>query len=307
MDITALRRHSQSALLLTVAACLTGTTGLNAQSEERQMIVSVLDGDRVPVGDLAITDFEIHEDGATREVLRIGPAGADRQIALLVDTSTAATEVVLDFRKGLTAFVDGMYDGNQISLITFGGRPRVRVESTSSVERLRDAIGEVFALPGEAAYMLDAMSESAEGFARQDVARPIIVVLTTEGLDYSHARAREVFEHLDESGAAAYTLLLRGRPGGFGAGAGISQSQLQHQEMERDLVFARATDDSGGHHRELLVGTAIEGAMNDMVTELRNQYLVVYSRPDALIPPEEITVGVTRAGLTVRGIPLRTE
>ncbi len=306
MRVEVFMRRSRSVLLLAMAV-LVATIGLDAQSQERQMIVSVLDDDRAPVGDLAITDFEVREDDVVREVLRIGPAGADRQIALLVDTSAAANRALSDFRKGITAFIEGMHDGNQISLITFGGRPRIRVESTSSAERLRDGVGDVFAQPGEAAYLLDAMAEAAEGFARQGVARPIIVALTTEGLDYSNAQAREVFEHLDESGAAAYTLLLRGRPGGFGAGAAISDRQLQDQEMERDLVFARATGNSGGDHREVLVSTAIEGAMNDIVTELRNQYLVVYSRPDALIPPEEITVDVTRAGLTARGIALRTE
>ena len=271
------------------------------------MIVSVLDGDRVPVGDLGITDFDVREDGTIREVLRVGPAGADRQIALLVDTSTAASQAISDFRTGLTAFIDGMREGNQISLITFGGRPRIRVESTSSAEQLHDAIGDVFALPGEAAYMLDAMSEAAEGFMGQGVTRPIMVVLTTEGLDYSNARAREVLDQIDESGTAAYTLLLRGRPGGLGAGSNITAQQVRDQEAERDLVLARGTSANGGDHREVLVSSAVEGAMNDIVTELRNQYLVEYSRPDALIPPEEITVDVKRDGLTVRGTPLQTE
>ena len=295
-----------AAVLLCSAATFIVTTGLDAQSTERQMIVSVLDDDGAPVGDLAVTDFEIREDGAVREVLRVGPAGANRQIALLVDTSSAATSVISDFRQGLTAFVDGMHEGNQISLITFGGRPRIRVEATATAEQLRDGVSEIFALPAQASYMLDAMSEAAEGFARQGSARPIMVVLTTEGLDYSNARAREVIEHLEESGAAAYTLLLRGRPGGFG-GAAISQGEIRDQEIERDTVFGRATDESGGHHKEVLVSTAIEETLNEIVTELSNQYLVVYSRPDALIPPEEITVDVSRSDLTVRGTSVHTE
>ena len=306
MRIEVLVRHGRTVLLF-AAAALAATSGVSAQSAERQMIVSVLDGDRVPVGNLGITDFEIREDGAVREVLRVGPAGADRQIALLVDTSTAASQATSDFRNGLTAFVDDMREGNQISLITFGGRPRIRVESTSSAERLHDAIGDVFAMPSEAAYMLDAMSEAAEGFIGQGVTRPIMVVLTTEGLDYSNARSREVLDRIDESGTAAYTLLLRGRSGGLGAGANISAQQVRDQEIERDLVLARGTSANGGDHREVLVSSAVERAMNDIVTELRNQYLVEYSRPDTLLPPEEITVDVKRDGLTVRGTPLQIE
>ena len=47
--------------------------------------------------------------------------------------------------------------------------------------------------------------------------------------------------------------------------------------------------------------------MLDIVAELRNQYLVAYSRPDSLIPPEEVTVSVGRAGLTARGIVLGSQ
>ena len=45
--------------------------------------------------------------------------------------------------------------------------------------------------------------------------------------------------------------------------------------------------------------------MRDLVTELRNQYLVTYARPDSLIPPEEVRVSVDRPGVTARGILLR--
>ena len=72
-------------------------------------------------------------------------------------------------------------------------------------------------------------------------------------------------------------------------------------------MLERGPEDSGGHRRDLLTSTAVERAMRETTVELRNQYLVVYARPDALIPPEQIEVGVKRAGLTVRGTLLKAE
>ena len=300
-------RHLSGIVLVFLLASLLATPPLCAQSTARRMIVSVVDADGAPVGGLEPADFGIHEDGAEREVLSVGPAGADRQIALLVDTSDAARPAVVEFRNALLAFIDGMHEGNQISLISFGGPPRILVGSTTNVERLRAAAGGVFALPGQAAYLLDAISQTADGFTRRQVARPVIVVLTTEGRDYSHAGSRRVLEGIAGSGAAVYSLVLRGRQTGFQGNAGVSESDIRYQLIERDIVLERGPGDSGGHRRDLLATPGIERAMADVVTELRNQYVVVYSRPDSLIPPEKVEVSVTQAGLTARGTPLREE
>ena len=298
-----------SAICLIGSICLifVASVDLHGQSNARQMLVTVLDDDDSPVGGLGPTDFVIREDGNAREVLSVGPAGAGRQIALLVDTSEAATGALFDFRNGLKTFVDGMSEGNEISLITFGGPPRILVQSTTSAVRLADGIEDLFALPGQAAYMLDALDQTLEGFARREVPRPLIVVLTTEGIDYSNRSAHRVLERIDESGAAVYTLSLRVDRNAFATSRVISALELRNQEIERELVLARGPGNSGGRHRDLLVSLAIGRAMQEIVGELRNQYLVVYSRPDSLIPPEEITVNVEQQSLTARGTPLRPE
>ena len=293
-------RHVCAALALVVPAAFTGAEA-GAQSSERLLLVSVLDDDGAPVTGLAASDFRIREDDAAREVLRAEPAGAGRQIALLVDTSEAAVRAVSDFRRGLSAFVDGMQEGNRIAIVTFGGPPRILVETTGDPERLRSGIDRVFPQSGQAAYLLDAMHEVSEGFIRRRAERPVLVAVTAESLDdYSNRSGREVLERIDESGAAVYTLSVGARRA---AAFGTRTLRLQ---FERDLVLARGTADSGGRHRDLLVSSALEGAMRELVAELRNQYLVVYSRPDLLVPPEQVRVRVDRPGLTARGTLLRS-
>lgn len=293
-------RHVCAALALVVPAAFTGAEA-GAQSSERLLLVSVLDGDGAPVTGLAASDFRIREDDAAREVLRAEPAGAGRQIALLVDTSEAAVRAASDFRRGLSAFVDGMQGDNRIAIVTFGGPPRILVETTGDPERLRSGIDRVFPQSGQAAYLLDAMHEVSEGFIRRRAERPVLVAVTAESLDdYSNRSGREVLERIDESGAAVYTLSVGARRA---AAFGTHTLQLQ---FERDLVLARGAADSGGRHRDLLVSSALEGAMRELVAELRNQYLVVYSRPDLLVPPEQVRVRVDRPGLTARGTLLRS-
>ena len=298
-------RHASRMLAFALAASLASGMAAHAQSVERRMVVSVLDDDGAPVTSLTAADFEIREDDAAREVLHVEPAGGGRQIAILVDTSEAAVRMVSDFRRGLAAFVDGMREGNRISIVSFGGPPRILVETTDSAERLEGGVDRVFPQTGQAAYMLDAIYEVSQGFARRRAERPVMVVLTTEGLDYSNRRSRDVLERLADSGAALYTLSVEARRSAFGtqgAFGGLPGGvDLRQQEFERDRVLARGTGESGGRHRDLLASSAVERAMRELAAELRNQYLVVYARPDLLIPPEEVRVSVDRPGLTARG------
>lgn len=216
---------SLAAVTAVAAALAAGGGGVWAQSVERHMIVTVLDGDDRPVGNLDPRDFEVREDGAAREVLRVEPAGAGRQIAVLVDTSEAAARATRDFRAGLSAFFDAMHEGNEISLISFGGPPRILVRSTTSLANLQDGLGGVFGFAQSASYLLDAMAQAAEGFARRASPRPVLVALTTEGVDYSNVRSRRVFDRVRESGAAVYTLLVAGR--GFAGRADFADAGRQ--------------------------------------------------------------------------------
>ena len=65
-------RHAGSLSFVLVTALGLGSIGpAEAQSVERQMLVSVLDRDSQPVMDLQPDDFVVREDGAAREVIRV--------------------------------------------------------------------------------------------------------------------------------------------------------------------------------------------------------------------------------------------
>lgn len=301
-------RYICAALISSLAAFLIAEPSarfLEAQASEQQVLVTVLDGKDSPVLGLEPSDFVVREDGNPREVLRVSPAPEGRQIALLVDTSQAARDAVPDFRKGLTAFIEAMHERNEISIISYGGTPRILVASTKSIITLRAGVGKIFGFVGRAAYLLDAIVETARGFERREAQRPVIVVLTTQGPDYSHLTSRPVLNQLATTGVAVYTVVLTEWINPLQADPIASQPDLWQRQLERNIVLDRGPLESGGRRRDLIVNMGVERAMRELASELRSQHLVVYARPDTLIPPDEIEVSVNRTGLTARGTPLK--
>ncbi len=285
--------------LLSVAAATGLSAPAAAQDGERTVWVSVLDDDGTPVEGLGPGDFVVEEDGESREVLRVGPASTAMQVAVLVDTSWAAESAVPDMRDGLTTLVDALHEDHEIALVAFGQRPQILVESTRQRDRLQDGIGQVFAFPNSAAYLLDALVETARGFERRESARPVIIVVATDGVDYSNRDARQALDALRDAGVATHVLLMRDN-----ANMALrSRPELADALRERDLTLAQGPDRTGGRRRDLLVSRAVAGALEELAGMLASQYEVVYNRPARLIPPDEITVRMRQDELTAYGAP----
>ena len=296
------RRGPGLAAALAASAGLLGVLAapLLGQDNERALFVSVLDEAGAPVPDLAPDEFVVEEDGVEREVLRAGPARSPMQVAVLVDTSASAAFAIRDIRNGLERLIPVLAEGNDVALISYGGPPRVLVESTRRLDRLRDGIGLVFSYPESAAYLLDALVETARGFERREAARPAIVVVASEGLDFSRYDYQRTREALQASGVAAHVVVVQERgntalrrdPFGFSGDV-----------LQRDRALAQLPEATGGQRHDLLLSTAVPDAMDALANVMTNQYRVVYSRPPGLIPPETISVQMRRADLTARGTP----
>jgi len=307
---TARRYNIATLSILTIvvvsAAGLGGQTQeFRARNNERALVVSVLDQDGKPVQGLSPIDFVVEEDGAEREVLSAARATAAMQLAILVDTSGAAAFATRDVRDGLTTFVSDLHEGNEISLVTFGGAPRILVESTRRLERLQDGIGRVFAFPNTAAYLLDSLLETTRGFERRASPRPVIVVVTSEGIDYSNNHSRRVLEALQSNQVPTHVIVIRDGAGSIRRGDWISNGELEYNLHQRDLVLAQGPKMTGGQRRDLLISSALGNTLSLLSKILSNQYDVVYSRPTRLIPPDQISVRTRRSDLTVRATPVR--
>lgn len=278
-----------------IVLCAAGTA--TAQPTEREMYVSVLDENGAPVTGLGPEDFVIREDGLAREVLRVRRATAPLQIALLVDTSRAATEYIRDIRVGLLGFVSAMHEGNELAVISIGEAPRIFTDYTGDLRALKAGVERIFAMSDAGTYALDGLVDVSRGLRKREAPRPVIVLVMAEGIEYSNYHYDHVLDALRDSGAAFHALVI-------GQGAA---DVLNDEIRSRNIVLDRGPKQSGGQREQLLTSMAVGSALERLAAELKNQYLVTYARPPSLIPPERTEVSAKNPALKARGTPVRAK
>src|SRR5262245_61191422 len=156
----------KSAVLATVLVAATiNSTPIRAQREvtERHVYVGVKTAADAPAQGLTAADFIIREDDVAREVIRVSAAPPPSHLALLVDDSGQLQPLLIDVRKSLVTFVQGMAALNpppMMSLTTIAERPTTVVKSTTSDIALERAIQRIVPRPGSGTYLLEAIMEA---------------------------------------------------------------------------------------------------------------------------------------------------
>jgi Ca-activated chloride channel homolog len=291
--------HGSAALLTsTVLACVTAAISIDAQRSERpsesrtrDVYVGVVDNAGKAVTGLTAADFVVREDGTAREVLKAGPATEPLTIAIAVDDGEASRPYIQFIRDGLAGFVKKLEGKAQIALTTFGERPTVLVDYTDSTATLQKGIQRIFARQGGGAYLLEALVELSRGMERREIApRKAIVVITIEaGPEFSNLYSKNVLDALKRGGAAMHVLAM-----------GTPSASDTDEMRNRNIVIADGTAMTGGRRDQVLAESGLGDRLSQLADELTNQYVVSYSRPESLIPPEKLDVAVNKPRVTVR-------
>ena len=85
-----------------------------------------------------------------------------------------------------------------------------------------------------------------------------------------------------------------------GSSWNLPSTSMNDERRNRDQVIALGTERTGGRRDDVLAFTAAAPKMQQLASELLQQYVVTYVRPEQLIPPEKIDITVTKTGLTAR-------
>jgi hypothetical protein len=272
------------------------TIGLLAQARERTLYVSAFDTDKQqPVKGLGPDAFVVREDGARREVLRVTPATTSMPVTIVVDNSQAVAPSIADLRKALSTFLTAIAGLGPVAIVTVAERPTIVVDYTTEQKTLLEAVGRLFHVPSSGATLLDGLAEVAKGLSRREADRAAIVAVATEFTEFSSLQYRDVLESLEDSGAALHVVVLVNPNGSF----------LTDEARNRATVLDRGPRESGGVRMDVLTSMSFEPRLRDLAAILKNQYRVVYSRPESLIQPEKIEVSSAKPGVDVRGGPAR--
>lgn len=267
------------------------------RSGDRAMFVSVLDKDGAPVPGLTPADFVVREDGVSREVLRVEKATEPITLALLVDTSQAATPYIANIRRALKTFVKRLGGKNPIALTVFGERPSIFTDYTLDVPALEKGVDRLFPVSGSGSYLLQAVEEIHRGLSKRDFDRAVILAITAGGPEFSERHYDEVVPKLRESGSTFDAIVF----------SAVAPNLSDVGQRNRELFLDAATRATGGDRFSLLSSMALDDALTRLADELTNQYRVTYFRPDALIPPQKIAISVRRPGLTARGTSVKAK
>jgi len=268
-----------------------------AQTLKRGIYASVLDKDGMPVPNLTPADFIVREDNIAREVLRVEPATAPMQIALLVDNSAASSRSIRDIRDATAEFIKAVTSNgmkNEVALITVAERPTIIVDySTDQAKLLKGAA--IFTQPSSGAYMLDGILETSRALKKREATRPVVVGIATNGVEYSNRYRDQVIGALNDAGASLHIVMVGAPP----------TDVTTNEGRERAYVYSEGTESTGGRYDNVLAASAMGMRLRQVGDELTHQYLVTYARPTTLIPPERIKLTSKRADLTVRGTPVK--
>ena len=286
--------RSVGCLAILLAALL--TTSLSAQRITRRIFVSARAAG-APVLDLTAADFQIVENGTKREAARAALGKAPMRIVLLVDSSSAMSQMLNHFRAGVNTFFDTLPPEHEVVFITTGGQIRIRVQPTTDRAALKTAAGR-FSSDGGANSFIETLLEADRRMLRPVTQWPVFVLVTTDNGD---GRATV---NINEYNAFMDSFLQRG-----GSAHGIvikGANSAQIADVAENLI-----QNTGGIHNVVNQSTAVEPGLKAIAERLAadhakmaNVYEIDYPS-DGKITKPAIEVGTSRGNVSLQLVPRR--
>jgi VWFA-related protein len=268
----------------------------SSSARTKTIFVTAVEESGAPVLDLAADDLTLKEDGKTRDIVKVEVANVPMQVMILVDDNGSGI-----FRSGVAQFVLQLQGRAEIAINSVVGQTQKLVDYTTNMDTLQNAIGTLTARPGtpDGGQLLEGIYQAAKDQEKREALRPVIVALTVGGEEHSTLPAHYVLDQLAKTGSRLYVIsvaasTLRPRvPVG-------KPSALLEENLNLGEVLGQGPKQTGGQRVEIVATPGIVLGLQNIATELKNQYAVAYSRQAGNKSLQRLNVSVNRRGVTLR-------
>jgi VWFA-related protein len=249
-------------------------------SPVKTALVRVTDPSNRAIAGLGPKDFDVTENGASREIVSVERSTAPFNLVLLLDVSGSVENYVNFIRKTARNFVDTVDRNDRISIVTFNDDVKVLSKFTTDKGKLSESL-DTFDAGGGTAYY-DALA-----YALSDTLRPMkgertaIVILTDGDDNRSFLAFDSLLGSIQESGALIYPLYV---PSGLIAAAAANPN-ADIDPMRRKYMSLSAKSEgegerlarvSGGVYYPIEQISHIQRAYQDIVMQLRTAYNITF-------------------------------
>jgi VWFA-related protein len=228
-----------------------------------QVTVTVTDEHGKFVGGLPRTAFHLFEDGKPQTLGYFASEDVPLELIVAVDISGSMTPIMPRLKRSVKNFLGAVPAANQVTLLGFNDTVfTLTRKTTDQAERIR-AVDRM--APWGATALYDAIVRGIEALGRQTGRRALVVF--TDGEDQgSHVTLSDVERRLQASDVTLYMI---------GQGRGVTHDYLRK-------VMQRLTVPTGGRAFTTDNIEALQGAFEELLQELSNQYLLGYQPTNAI-------------------------
>jgi Ca-activated chloride channel family protein len=248
-----------------------------------QITAVVTDGDGRFVSGLSGSNFKVYEDDKLQKLSDFAAENIPLELVTAIDVSSSMTNVLPDVRRHATTFLAQLRPDDQVTLLGFNENIiTLARRSTDQAARAR-AIDRLRPWGGTALY--DVIIHALGVLGRQSGRRSLVVF--SDGEDQSsRANATSVIQRAEASDATIYMI---------GQGRSLKAASLQQ-------LMRRLATGSGGRAFFTDQQTKLESIFQEIIEDLRHQYLLSYPAPDNARDGKlhRIRVEVPGHGYTVR-------
>jgi VWFA-related protein len=287
-------------------AALLPRSPLLAQALTRTVYVTVIDKEGQPVTDLRADEFELKYAGKVQPITDIKLSTTPLRVAIIVaDRGTGM------FQLGSLRFIEALLGRGEFSITGVIVQPERLVDYSSEVDALRGGLLKLQKRGNNqtGAQLVEAIQAAAREVKR-DGYRPAILVMRAGGEGTTPIRSQTVREDIRTSGAVLYAISRTGTQGIGGSqnptqaasAASVAAAANASDAMEGQLtlgsILGEGSKDSGGRHVQTVAVSMVD-LVQQIATELKNQYEITYTIPQAGRPNDRLEVTLKRRGLTL--------